>query len=244
MIYKIVLLAGVFSGICLSASTNQELFLRANSFYKLGQYQQALDAYQSISNKTSVVWYDIGLCFYRLGKLGHALWSFKHASRRATQKDFDTIVAATDHIEKQLGRPSDNSIKRVIYRYMQRATVGTSLLQWQLLLLFFVYALSGILMLVSRRKVLIFMLTAVLLCAVVISSSVCMFKWIEKSSNMAIVAVQRVEIFSGPYQDCHTQGTLDYAQEVVILEGYNDWCKIKSGTIIGWVAKKSIMPIA
>ncbi len=244
MIYRIVLIAGMVSGIYLSATTNQELFLRANSLYKVGQYQQALDSYQSISNKTSVVWYDIGLCFYRLGKLGHALWSFKHASRRATQKDIDTIIAATDQIENQLGRSSDNSIKRMMYRSMQRATAGMSLLQWQLILLFFVYALCGFLMFVSRHNLWTVMLVGVCLCSVVISSSVCIFKWIEKSTNMAIVAVERVEIFSGPYQDCHTQGTLDYAQEVVILEGYNDWCKIKSGTIIGWVAKKSIMPIA
>ena len=54
----------------------QSIFDKANSLYKEGQYESAMEFYKKIQDKNAVVNYNLGNCAYKLNKLGlaHLYW--------------------------------------------------------------------------------------------------------------------------------------------------------------------------
>jgi tetratricopeptide (TPR) repeat protein len=74
------------------AQTAVDEFEKGNSFYRNGQFDQAVTAYEKILNQglaTSELYFNLGNAYYRLGKIAPAILSYERALRLAPN-DADT----------------------------------------------------------------------------------------------------------------------------------------------------------
>lgn len=241
-IYVIVMgfaCAFTISNLC---GTNQEHFLKANIEYRAQKYQDALDLYQRITHKTDIVWYNMGLCFFKLGKYGYAVWAFRSALRNASStRNFDRALNGIAQTYQKLTRVKPNSLFNTFTTMIRRRTVATNLLWWQIALIIGCYLLIGMGWYGLRKygMVVCFLITIVFM---VLASIVCIVKWVDYGSRQAVITEQ-VDVLSGPYPHAHKQESLGQAEEIVIKGIYNGWYKIKSGTIIGWVPQNTIQVV-
>lgn len=68
------------------AQKPEEVFDRAGKLYGAGKYEVAAKLYQSILNQgitSAAVYYNLGNCYYRLGKIAPAILSYERANRLA-----------------------------------------------------------------------------------------------------------------------------------------------------------------
>ena len=241
MRYVLVIGVVLSATLHMHATTNQELFLRANKQYQSGYYDQALCQFTLITHKTSAVLYNMGLCSYQLGNYAHALWAFKQALRMATSRALmDATEHNLEHTYNALGKTVPTTFGAQIVRSVQRLTVGTTILQWQLILLMLMYILVALFVWRQRPR----WRTAVLVAGAICCVGVFMVFAVKRTAasvSAAIVVTKELPVCSGPYQDCHAQGTISYADEVTVLKTHKNWCKVRYGTIMGWVPQESIL---
>src|SRR3989304_7631540 len=77
-----MLLCTYINTVAAATPPTQELFIKANEFYKQGNFAGAYELYQQIPNKSAQVQYNLGNCAYKRGKLGYALWHWRKAEKR------------------------------------------------------------------------------------------------------------------------------------------------------------------
>jgi len=61
-----------------------KLFLEANQAYENGDYQTAAALYESVLNediRSGMIYYNLGNCYVKLGEIGKALVSYRHAQQ-------------------------------------------------------------------------------------------------------------------------------------------------------------------
>ena len=100
----------------------QQVFYTANTFYAGRDYSKALEAYQSILNaglENGVLYYNMGNCYFKMGKLGYAILYYDKA-RKMFPRDSD-LVSNLAYAKQQLGDPnieppSLNIVSRMIKR--------------------------------------------------------------------------------------------------------------------------------
>ena len=81
---KMLLFLGIIlCGMSLRAENFEEIFLRANEAYHEKEFQKALSLYDTIYPKSSVVYYNMGNCWYRLGNNLEALLCWRKAEHNA-----------------------------------------------------------------------------------------------------------------------------------------------------------------
>src|ERR1700722_3305000 len=90
------MLLACFNIIIFGNGNNQEIFLRAHKLYEQKEIEQAYALYQSIENKGSAVWYNMGNCNYKLGKFLEAYACWHQAKKNATAKEFQDILYNID----------------------------------------------------------------------------------------------------------------------------------------------------
>lgn len=241
MRYLFMVCGIVFTVSYIHATTNQELFLAANKQYQDRNYTQACEQYALITHKTSAVWYNMGLCYYQLGKYAEALWALRSARRIVAQAALmDQIDRAVEQTSKAVGPTDSLSFGARLVRWVERLIVGTSVLQWQLFILILVYMLM--LLVVYRQRVRWCRIICAMGAALVLGSLlVLVIKQSVIIASTAIVTVQELPVCSGPYRDCHVQGMVRYGDEVKLLTTHKNWCKVTYGSIIGWVPQESIL---
>ncbi len=231
--------------LCLSFSaigavTNQELFLRGNKAYADGNYEQALKDYQAITCKAGATVYNMGLCYYKLGDFAHALASFKQAARIAHQS---TLVNASmeysDRIERTMQIYQEPTFGQRWVRSLQIRVAGTSLLQWQLMLLVLLYSGLFCIWRCKKKKVRILLGFFVIWCVISLIP-VIIIKSGDEYRHTGITIPQTMTVYSGPYQHCHQRGTINACHEVAILQKQKGWYKIQYEGVIGWVPQESL----
>jgi tetratricopeptide (TPR) repeat protein len=237
-VMKRVLLVCIVFG-SMGAITNQELFLRANKQFAEGNYELALNDYEAVTHQASAVVYNMGICRYKLGNFAQSLACFKRAARTATRSTIDAIMENSDRVARHMQVYQESSVAQSMMRSIHAIVAGTSLLQWQIMLLLVLYIGMLCVWRCKKRALRIFLGGFVLL-YVMSLIPIIMIKWADAYINTAIVLPQSMIVYSGPYQDCHQQGTLASGREVVLLQKQKGWYKIQDHTIIGWVPQESL----
>ena len=84
------------------AGSSQENFLRANKYFNKQEYTKALDLYDSISNKGSATWYNMGNCAYKLSKYKDAYVYWRKAQTHANKKEREAILYNIDILSSSI----------------------------------------------------------------------------------------------------------------------------------------------
>ena len=244
-----------------SATSQEELFMQANELYKQNNFAQAQEVYEKIADKSSRVYYNLGNCFYKQNKFGHALlnwrkaehdWGFFNRSELlrniALVKKVPTRQSFSDGgsagtLDKKQENQESNPVQKLVLsvKNLTASTISfirsTPLLFLQILFLTIWFAMFALLHFLYRNKYRILIIGLFVL--LVLSGSILAMKYGLNSRNYGVV-FEKTSLLSGPGQAYQILGSLEQAEEIIVQKQSGDYCKINVNSQIGWVACKNI----
>lgn len=225
----------------LQANDNRQLFQQANDLYKTGHYQDALAKYQAIGDKSNIVHYNIGNCYYKLKQPGRALASWRRAEynwgwadRQELAKNIHFVTTVHDRQEQT------SKLKQMINRLYSgiKTAVRITPLWWMQLLVLVVWLfLFGFLAYLrkERKKAAIIFLFFLL----AISAGLLGLKYSQRLMRQGVV-LNEAPVRSGPgvaYQQLTTVGE---GKEVRIRKMSDEYYKISFLGCTGWISMDSV----
>lgn len=217
----------------------QELFLQANALYVHGDYQRAIDRYQSISRKGAGVYLNLGNAYYHQGDLVSALIQWKKAQRLARGALLRTVLEHIALVEQQLHLSPSLYTSLFIKAGPYITFIPMIALQLLWLVLMIILLLSTIRKSGSRRIVTV----AVLLFACALVSSAMAMKHVLQLPACAVVCKSQAPLFAGPNNQYHTMSTLSAGSQVSICQQGSTWCKIACDNTVGWIETSALVVV-
>ena len=243
LVYLFLLITQVFFA--------QSGFETGNALYKKGQYEQAIDAYNTVlgSKKQSAeLYYNIANCYYKLNKVAPAIYNYEKAlllSPNNTDVINNLKFAQKRTVDEVKVIPKVGFEKLLrdftaIYNYDKWAwlTITFSVL---FLLGFIGYYFSA----ASVLKRVFFVSMFLMLVFVLISVSAAMFeKNYAVNERPAIVFADRTEVKSEPRNKGNKVIDLHEGTKVYVKKAEGRWKKVQltDGTI-GWIESEAIREV-
>jgi len=246
-IFTMVLYFGYIS----FAQTADELFSKANDFYKNGQYTKAAQLYLIIEKsglESDDLYFNLGNSYYKLNKVAPSIYYYEKALKiNPMHEDASnnlafakrmTIDVIEDLPKTFFQRFSSNVIQKLTYNTWAILGVTASFLA---ALLFLLYYFSSS----PKRKIFYFNITifAVFVMTVSVIFAYSNYETTQKSRS-AIIFASKSEIKNAPSLNSETVFELHEGTKVTILDELSNWKKIKlADGKIGWVNVADIKEI-
>lgn len=241
----------LFFGYISFAQTADELFSKANDFYKNGQYTKAAQLYLIIEKsglESDDLYFNLGNSYYKLNKVAPSIYYYEKALKiNPMHEDASnnlafakrmTIDVIEDLPKTFFQRFSSNVIQKLTYNTWAILGVTASFLA---ALLFLLYYFSSS----PKRKIFYFNITifAVFVMTVSVIFAYSNYETTQKSRS-AIIFASKSEIKNAPSLNSETVFELHEGTKVTILDELSNWKKIKlADGKIGWVNVADIKEI-
>jgi len=211
----------------------QETFLQANCCYKNKKYKKAFDLYSSFEKKGTAVLQNMGNCCFKMNNHIDALLYWKRAEKNALSREKNDIRKNIAVAHEILGYESK---RQSFFDLVKDFAISFSLFSLQILFLGFWFLLFASIWFFRRYK--IFFLILLLPVNFALGSFLLM-KYSDDVYERALV-VQSAPIFSGPDKNYQKISSLSCADECLVLEQRDNWCKVKSDRLAGWVCSEAV----
>lgn len=228
----------------------QQAFYRANAYYAERDYQKASDAFNTISDaglENGALYYNIGNCYFKMGKLGYAILFYEKAARLMPQ-DGD-LKSNLSYARQQLGYPdtgfgSINMVSRIIkipYRGLNLNAVSILTLAMYLIII----AMAAFLIskpFLWKRLGLVFIIT----CAVFLSnlSAFGLRYYDEEILRQGIVVQKEAECKYEPIDKSTIYYKLQEGNDVFVLATRDGWRQVRRlDGKIAWVKREAVEEI-
>ncbi|MCE1188615.1 MAG: tetratricopeptide repeat protein [Ignavibacteria bacterium] len=224
---------------------------RATEFYKKGAYNEALQAYQSLLNPATVsasLYYNIGNCYYRTGKIGLAVLYFAKAHSIAPNDEDisrNLEVARLHAIDKIEPVP-----KFFLFRWIDNLVMHYSSTGWMKLLILesFILGIFALIFLFSNQiRIRQFSILATFIVFICLISSVfCLYGRYssEKIHNTGVVVEYVTNVKNSPNNTASDAFVIHEGAVVLIEDRVDEWLKIRlEDGKLGWVQKGHISVI-
>jgi len=231
----------------ISASDAAHLFAKGNEFYKLKQYDRAIEAYEEILSQgweSPEVFLNIGNCYYRKGKLGYSILFYERAKKiSANDEDINhnLLIAYSRTTDKIETLPSV-----FIFQWWESLVTFFSTSGWTifsyilfLIVLFFV----GLFFLTKNQRIRkISFFAGITSVAIFVMSILILSIRINNTQSLkyAVVVQPSVTVKSSPDKNSVDSFILHEGIKVRIEDKVDLWYKLRlEDGKIGWVEKKS-----
>ena len=233
----------LFFGYISFAQTANELFSKANDFYKNGQYSKAIELYLNIEKsglESDDLYFNLGNSYYKLNKVAPSIYYYEKALKiNPMHQDASnnlgfakrmTIDVIEDLPKTFFQRFSSNVIQKLTYNTWAILGVTASFLA---ALLFLLYYFSA----VPKRKIFYFNITIFAVFAMTVSVIFAYSNYeTSQKSRSAIIFASKSEIKNAPSLNSEPVFELHEGTKVTILDELSNWKKIKlADGKIGWV---------
>lgn len=231
-LFKFFCLLNFFNTIILCDS-DQEKFLRANTFFNNEKYKEAFDLYNSMLNKGMREWFNIANSQYKLKNYAYSIAAWKKALKYANFNDFEKIEYNIEKAVKKLNLINNNSFFDNLYNLLIKylSLISVFELQIFLLILFYITIILWILKIINKYLLIILLLFNI------VCLSLFFIKYNEQNKKIGFVIAALPAIFAGTDKNYHIIGVLDILAETKIIKQHGEWIKILNGNLIGWIQK-------
>jgi tetratricopeptide (TPR) repeat protein len=218
---------------------SEALFAQANSYYKEGTFKDAVQVYKRITNKSAVVHYNLGNCFYKLENKGRALLHWRRAEKLWGLFGRGDLL---ENISMLKGNNFTGGLSGALYEI--RIFIGSYirsfsiwLLQLCFLFLWILFFLYIRISVFGKRNWLFTTLNIIFM--VGIGFFLALRYNVEIRTN-GVVVEKEAPLLSGPNKTFQELGRLRSADELSIKGDSGEFFKVKAGTVTGWILKKHI----
>ena len=248
---QLIFLVFLISGLFVNAQNAKELFKNGNKLYTEQQYEAAIEQYEAIESKgleSAELYYNLGNCYYKLNKIAPSIYYYEKALKidpRSTDALNNLKYAQRmriDVIEELpktfFQRFSENVIMKLTYDQWAVTGVVAAFLT---ALFFLLYYFST-----STRKKFVFFNLSLFVALVLIVSTIFAFSNFDsvQKNRQAIIFADKSEVKNAPMLSSELVFELHEGTKVLILEGLDNWVKIKlADGKIGWIPQSDLREI-
>lgn len=243
MLFTVTALFASITGAAVTDGNPEAAFYKGNTLYEHGDYGAALDEYLSIlsmGKESGSLYYNIGNCYFRLGKTGEAILYYERA-RRLIPRDSD-LKANYRFALSQTREPSysPSMARRIIARSMlltiNEITVMISAM-FILILLLIILVRQAVGM---RRS---FWAAIAVTLVIALSLSFILYMRISDIGSEAVVIAEKADAGFEPIESATVHYTLYEGARVNIIEKKGAWVRIKRADgKTGWI-KSSLLKV-
>lgn len=228
--------------------TTDALFETANTFYKNGKYQEAIDIYNKIEAKKEVsseLYYNLGNAYYKLNKVAPTVYNYEKALKLNplnTDAKNNLIFAQRLTLDSIEELPK-SLIQQFNKNYLQKLTYN----QWAAVCILLSF-LAAILFLVfyfaetSSKKRLFFVLSSLSFLLLVATLTITYNQFnLKKNTVEAIIFSEEVDVKNAPTENSNDVFTIHEGTKVFVLDTVDNWKKIKlADGKIGWTIDENL----
>lgn len=219
--------------------TDQESFLQGNKLYNDHEYEQALKKYESIRNKGSAVWYNMGNCAYFLTHYSDALLYWRTSERHASRKTLEAIAHNIHALEPHI--PHLASLQPTSIAYSRKAYMLSlvSPLAMQCIALMLLVLLCMVCFYMKKSSI----KTIVLCCCIAVLMMVLGFVYLHYQrayTKQGIITSDNAIVTVGPNKNYHQIGKIPRNAECVIRSQDGSWYNIRYNNLVGWIFTDTI----
>lgn len=242
-IISLLLCLQVFAAMA-QESDSQQLFEQANAAYKAGEFQQAVEQYEQLSEQgeSPALYYNLGNAYFKTNAVGRSILNYERALKLAPE-DADihyNLKLANDRIKDNIEKLPELNITR----WWNTFTLGTGVdtwAWWAVGLMISGMTLFMLFLVSSVRGLRIFSFyTAVLLvvCAVFAYYQADQAKKMIEAETEAIILSPRVDVKGAPTNSGVNVFVIHEGTKVQIIDERDGWVNIRiaSGNE-GWIPK-------
>jgi len=225
----------------------QQAFYKANTFYAERQFPKALETYQSVLNtglENGALYYNIGSCYFKMGKLGYAILYYDKA-RRLIPRDSDLISNLT-YAKQQLGDPTiEPPSMNAVSKMIKLPYAGFNLNALSILsLAVYLLAMAMSCLLIARpflwKKLGVVFVIIMIFFTATLSAFVIRY-YDEEILKRGVVVQKTVEAKYEPIDKSTTYYNLQEGSDVFILATRDDWRQVRRPDgKIAWVPKAAV----
>ena len=222
----------LFTIFALAGDDFKSTFNNANTFYKEGNFKDALEKYKAIESKgfsSSELFFNMGNAYYRLGDLGNAIYYYQKAN---FLKPFDRQILKNIEIVK--GKRKDKiqnesfSFKIFSYYFLKQLVII-------LALLFLIFAVIFSINLFFSRKILK-IISILLFSVIILFSGAALFIHNNISHGYGVIVEDNISVYSGPGDTYVVQFVLNSGILFKKIEEDGDWFGIVfENGMSGWI---------
>lgn len=244
LIYIITLLIGITA-----IGQNDDLFARGNDLYNNGEFQDAIDTYESILETefhSAELYFNLANAYYKLNRIAPSIYNYEKALQLSpNDKDIINNMAFAKNMtidaieaipEMGFSKISNNLINKFSFdNWAKFSVIGVVLFVILFLAYYFSYS--------SFRKRLAFIGSVVTFIAALVMLAFAFQKYeFDENDNPAIIFAHESEIKSEPNLRSESTFKLHEGTKVQVIENYGkNWVKIKlvDGKT-GWISSEDI----
>lgn len=234
----------LFAMILLSFSNilTADNFELANRAYKSGDYEKAINLYQTSLQKgeeSPVVYFNLGNCYYRTGKIGKAILYYERAALLSPNDEdinYNLSIARVHTIDK-----IDTTPQFFVFNWFERFTDTFSSGAWMkiMIMIAFVIAVFGIIYMYYRNlQVRRYLALGIMsLFPVLLLCSVFMYARYheERDNNYAVVTVISTVIKNAPNTTSNDAFVVHEGLKMKIEDTVDEWVKVRlEDGKVGW----------
>lgn len=250
MIKKIFILI-LFISCVVTAQTADELFSKANTLYKNGEYEKAISIYEQIENSdkiSSELYYNLGNCYYKINKIAPTIYNYEKALKLspndndiknnlalAKRLTLDRIEVLPKTIIQQI---NENFLQKLSYNNWGILSIVFSILT-AVLFLFFYFSVS------SSKKRGLFTFSIISFVLLIVTTSVALNQFNRvKNTIEGIIFADEVDVQNEPTNNADEIFIIHEGLKVEIIDEVDEWKKIKlADGKIGWILSEKIKEI-
>lgn len=224
------------------------LFDKANDFYKVEDFKSAIETYLQIEEtgvSSSELYYNLGNAYYKSNKVGPAIYYFEKALLLDPQNEDvkNNLVFAKRLAMDNIEELPKSVFQKLNQNLLQKLTYN----QWALLIVFF--SISGSLFFLlyyfsfeSVKKRFFFTISSLSFILLSFCFVITMNQYaFAKNNQRAIVFAEESEVRNAPTLTAEEVFVIHEGTEVVVLDGVDDWKKIKlADGKLGWIISDEI----
>ncbi|MFH1643715.1 MAG: hypothetical protein ABIA74_00885 [bacterium] len=245
---KIFLITFLMSVNLVYGFDNNEQFSTANQLYTSGKFKEAMQAYQQIPEKNFQINYNLGNCFYKLGKYGQALLYWRRAESDWGILGRGELLENINLLQEKLSKDKKKGFNNFVSRFL--AKVKNYFLSWirsapilffQIMFLILWFILFVFLRILYKKKSKVVIIT--LFWFVFLFGISLVLRHSYDLSRYGIVILPKTILWSGPSNNFQQLGFLFEGSEVLINKKTDNFFKIKFNGQIGWVNENDVKEI-
>lgn len=232
----------VYNFACL-ATPSQEYFLQGNMHFAHGKFDKARACYENIEPKSSVVWQNLGNCYFNEHEYGKAVVCWRRAYKGASLKQLDQLLQSQDRVFQMCKsdvQPMRMSWFELILQFFPKVLLQFLLLV--LLVLFFLLFYQCMLQkqIVYRSLPCKKRYFLALLVGVIFLGWLLRYKHQQLMQRHAVVIKQDAGVKVGPEQSFSNKYTLAPGYVVQLLSEKNGMHKVTTSKGTGWICSQDL----